>query len=109
MSVRLSIPILTQKSNHPSDGFALYPNPVTQGNALYLQIPPTVTGEISIQIRDRLGRLVLTLPKTLIVGQKFIDVSEIMNNLSAGSYTLNLFQSDDKVKTSINVPFIVKF
>ena len=109
MSVRLSIPILTQKSNHLSDGFALYPNPVTQGNALYLQIPPTVTGEISIQIRDRLGRLVLTLPKTLIVGQKFIDVSEIMNNLSAGSYTLNLFQSDDKVKTSINVPFIVKF
>jgi len=109
MSVRLSIPILSQKSNHISDGFALYPNPVTHGNALYLKIPPKVTGEISIHLRDRLGRLVLTLPKTLIIGQKYIDVSEIMNSLSAGSYTLNLVQSDDKVKTSINLPFIIKF
>jgi hypothetical protein len=109
MAVRLSLPNLSQKSTSLGKGFALYPNPVQLGNALYLQIPSSISGEVIIDLRDALGRLVASFPKSISVGQTTVNLSEIVDNLSTGSYTLSLFQSGMNINDPINLPFIVKF
>lgn len=105
----LAIPLLRKRTNPYGSDFALYPNPVSAGGTLNLQVPEFLSGTISISLSDAIGRQVGTWSKSLNLGQNALELSE-MRDLPPGKYTLQVISPEIQGgQPVITLPLIVKF
>jgi len=110
IAAKLSIPKLELKASQGNTEFSLFPNPISPGSAVYLGLPASLSGNIALTLKDGLGRQVATFTKSLNSGQGILDLSEMVNMLSAGKYILQVIPTEGQAcKTPLSLPLIIKF
>lgn len=71
--------------------FSVYPNPILQGGTLYIQSEKPLLGNITIEVVDMLGAVLMTVSENTWNGKIPIDVS----NISKGTYLLRIRNEED--------------
>jgi hypothetical protein len=74
-----------------SDEPFIYPNPAH--DAMYVQLPESLTGDAQIYVRDLMGRLVLSLERN-VDAYDFRKVELMVGNLPNGEYILQVIVND---------------
>ena len=101
-NLRVSSPLATKADALASRGISVYPNPLTNETAVYLNL--TSTTQVQLRLTDVLGRDVLTLPAKMYgAGPQSLSLQTAGRALRAGVYVVRISLNGDSYTSKLTV------